>query len=90
MYLYKIVLFSGLVGCIRDITVNGERFEARYLTSSNYSVGEISLDNCQLIDPCKRPNACEHGGRCSIKDDHILCDCEGTGYIGKNCHFGKF
>lgn len=52
-------------------------------------VGQVSIDNCQLVDPCKRPNACKHGGKCSIKDDKVHCDCNGTGYIGKNCHFGK-
>lgn len=25
-----------------------------------------------------------------MKDDRITCDCRGTGYIGKNCHFTKY
>ncbi|KAJ9577003.1 hypothetical protein L9F63_006440, partial [Diploptera punctata] len=79
----------GLVGCIRRVEVNGEALEPRHLVQSEYTVGEVSLDNCQLVDPCKRPNACKHGGKCSVKEDRITCDCEGTGYIGKNCHFAK-
>lgn len=79
---------TGLVGCIREVEVNGEPLEPRYVVRSDYKYGKVSLDNCQLVDPCKRPNACKHGGKCSVKDDRITCDCEGTGYIGKNCHFG--
>lgn len=51
-------------------------------------VREISLDNCQLVDPCHRPNACEHGGLCNVDEGRVVCDCTGTGYTGKNCHFG--
>ncbi|XP_047111390.1 neurexin-4 isoform X1 [Schistocerca piceifrons] len=82
-----IKLNQGLVGCVRLMMVNGESIEPRYVVRSKHAVGDVSIDNCQLVDPCKRPNACEHGGRCSVKDDHILCDCSDTGYIGKNCHF---
>ncbi|XP_069674286.1 axotactin isoform X2 [Periplaneta americana] len=79
----------GLVGCIREVEMNGESLEPRYVVRSEYTKGEVSLDNCQLVDPCKRPNACKHGGKCSVKDDRVTCDCEGTGYIGKNCHFAE-
>ncbi|XP_023715268.1 EGF and laminin G domain-containing protein isoform X5 [Cryptotermes secundus] len=82
-------LNQGLVGCIREVEVNGEALEPRYVVSSDYKQGQVSLDNCQLVDPCKRPNACEHGGKCSVKDDRVTCDCEGTGYIGNNCHFAE-
>ncbi|XP_075225876.1 axotactin isoform X2 [Lycorma delicatula] len=80
----------GLVGCMRDIIINGEELEPRYIVRTKHTVGQVSLDNCQLVDPCKRPNACEHGGKCSVKEDKLTCDCKGTGYIGKNCHFAKF
>lgn len=80
----------GLVGCMRDISVNGQMIEPRYVIRTKHTVGKVSLDNCELVDPCKSPNACEHGGKCSVKDDRLTCDCKGTGYIGKNCHFAKF
>jgi len=79
----------GLVGCMREIRVNGQRIEPRYIINTERVVGEVALDNCQFVDPCKRPNTCEHGGKCSVKEDRITCDCKDTGYIGKNCHFGK-
>ncbi|XP_043670095.1 neurexin-4 isoform X1 [Vespula pensylvanica] len=78
---------AGLVGCMRDIQVNGQKIEPRYIINTERVVGEVALDNCQFVDPCKRPNTCEHGGKCSVKEDRITCDCTDTGYIGKNCHF---
>uniref|UniRef100_A0A336LPV5 CSON009010 protein n=1 Tax=Culicoides sonorensis TaxID=179676 RepID=A0A336LPV5_CULSO len=81
---------SGLVGCMRDLEINGVAIEPRYVVKTERVVGEVALDNCKFVDPCKRPNTCEHGGKCFVKDDRITCDCKGTGYIGKNCHFTKF
>ncbi|KAK2576796.1 hypothetical protein KPH14_005433 [Odynerus spinipes] len=81
---------AGLVGCMRDIQVNGQKIEPRYIINTKKVVGEVALDNCQFVDPCKRPNTCEHGGKCSVKEDRITCDCTDTGYIGKNCHFAQY
>ncbi|XP_073839835.1 axotactin isoform X2 [Musca autumnalis] len=81
---------SGLIGCIRDIEINGHLIEPRHVVKTERVVGEVALDNCQYIDPCKRPNTCEHGGKCFVKDDRVTCDCKHTGYIGKNCHFTKY
>lgn len=81
---------SGLVGCMRDLEINGFAIEPRYVVKTERVVGEIALDNCKYIDPCKRPNTCEHGGKCFVKDDRITCDCKDIGYIGKNCHFTKY
>lgn len=80
---------SGLVGCMREIRVNDERIEPRYVMNTDRVMGEVALDNCQFIDPCTRPNTCEHGGKCSVKKDEISCDCTDTGYVGKNCHFSE-
>ncbi|KAL6432320.1 hypothetical protein ACFW04_006749 [Cataglyphis niger] len=81
---------AGLVGCMREIRVNNQRIEPRYVINTEKVKGEVSLDNCQFVDPCKRPNTCEHGGKCSVKEDRITCDCTDTGYRGKNCHFAQY
>lgn len=81
---------AGLIGCMRDLEINGIIVEPRYVVNTERVVGEVALDNCQYIDPCKRPNTCEHGGKCFVRDNRITCDCSGTGYIGKNCHFTSF
>lgn len=74
---------------MREISVNNEKIEPRNVVRTKNVIGSVSIDNCELVDPCKSPNACEHGGKCVVKDDMLTCDCNGTGYIGKNCHFGK-
>ncbi|XP_018567332.1 contactin-associated protein-like 2 isoform X2 [Anoplophora glabripennis] len=81
---------SGLVGCMMDIVVNGARLEPRSILQSERVVGEVTLDDCRFIDACLRPNTCEHGGKCSVKEDRLICDCTNTGYIGKNCHFAQY
>lgn len=81
---------SGVVGCMRDIIVNEDRLEPRFVLQTERVVGEVTLDDCKFVDPCHRPNTCEHGGKCSVKEDRLICDCTNTGYIGKNCHFAKY
>ncbi|XP_042566912.1 neurexin 2a isoform X14 [Cyprinus carpio] len=34
---------------------------------------------------CSKQNPCSNGGRCSIHDSEVLCDCSNTGYKGKYC-----
>ncbi|XP_068991293.1 axotactin isoform X2 [Neodiprion pinetum] len=80
----------GLVGCMREIRVNDHRIEPRHVVNTERVVGEVALDNCQFVDPCKRPNRCEHGGKCSVEVDRITCDCKETGYRGTNCHFAEY
>lgn len=63
------VASSGLVGCMRDLEINGMEIEPRYVVQTERVVGEIALDNCKYIDPCKRPNTCEHNGQCYVQND---------------------
>uniref|UniRef100_A0A8C2G4Q6 Neurexin 2 n=1 Tax=Cyprinus carpio TaxID=7962 RepID=A0A8C2G4Q6_CYPCA len=37
---------------------------------------------------CNKQNPCSNGGRCSIHDSEVLCDCSNTGYKGKYCTEG--
>jgi hypothetical protein len=66
---------------MRDLRINGNDIEPRYVVKTERVVGEIALDNCQFVDPCKRPNTCEHNGKCIVKNDRVTCDCKGTGEI---------
>ncbi|KAL7024734.1 hypothetical protein ACKWTF_013185 [Chironomus riparius] len=81
---------GGLVGCMRDLGINGNDIEPRFVVKTERVVGEIALDNCQFVDPCARPNTCEHGGKCLVKNGRVTCDCTQTGYVGKNCHFTAY
>jgi len=79
----------GFVGCLRELKINDQKLDPRVLLSTS-TTREVSLDNCQLVDPCDRPNACEHGGLCMVDEGRVVCDCTGTGYTGKNCHFALY
>ncbi|XP_059053874.1 axotactin isoform X2 [Achroia grisella] len=80
----------GLIGCMRNIKINGLLIEPRYVINTERVVGEVAIDDCRYVDPCTRPNTCEHGGICSIREDRVICNCDNTGYIGENCHFATF
>ncbi|XP_049874531.1 axotactin isoform X2 [Pectinophora gossypiella] len=80
----------GLIGCMRNIKINGLLIEPRYVINTERVVGEVAIDDCRYVDPCTRPNTCEHGGICSVREDRVICNCENTGYIGQNCHFAKY
>ncbi|XP_045517931.1 contactin-associated protein-like 2 isoform X1 [Pieris brassicae] len=80
----------GLIGCMRNIKINGRLIEPRFVINTERVVGEVAIDDCQYVDPCTRPNTCEHGGICSIREDRVICNCDNTGYIGENCHFATF
>lgn len=79
------------IGCVRNVIVNNKVIEPRTLRQQEYVFGKVSLDNCQLVDPCNRPNLCEHGGTCiSVPENgSFFCDCSNTGYTGRTCHFCK-
>ncbi|KAB0796088.1 hypothetical protein PPYR_10149 [Photinus pyralis] len=81
---------AGLVGCIRNVVINGMNIEPRAVLQTERVVGEVTLDDCKFVDPCHRPNTCEHKGKCAVKEDRLTCDCTGTGYMGRNCHFAKY
>ncbi|KAL4713118.1 hypothetical protein ACJJTC_004504 [Scirpophaga incertulas] len=80
----------GLIGCMRNVKINGLLIEPRYVINTERVVGEVAIDDCRYVDPCTRPNTCEHGGICSIREDRVICNCDNTGYIGENCHFATF
>ncbi|XP_054154216.1 axotactin-like [Oppia nitens] len=83
---------DGIRGCLRDITINRMSIDPRVIYDNYAVIGKISLDNCQLVDPCNSPNVCENGGKCiaSIETGQTKCDCGRTGYVGKTCHFSIF
>jgi len=73
---------------MRKIAIGGVFVDARYIVGSEHQIGDIALDNCQFVDSCKRPDVCEHGGRCEVVKGSLTCDCGESGYTGKHCHFG--
>ncbi|XP_065143194.1 neurexin-2-beta isoform X2 [Paramisgurnus dabryanus] len=59
---------------------------------ANLKLGEttpVLLDSQGVKDDleylCSKQNPCSNGGRCSIRESEVLCDCTNTGYKGKYC-----
>ncbi|XP_073727298.1 neurexin-2-beta isoform X8 [Misgurnus anguillicaudatus] len=63
---------------------------------ANLKLGEttpVLLDSQGVKDDleylCTKQNPCSNGGRCSIRESEVLCDCTNTGYKGKYCSEGQ-
>lgn len=82
---------SHFIGCVRNVIVDERVVEPRTLHEEQLVIGRVSMDGCQLLNPCNRPNPCEHGGVCVPvpENGNFRCDCSNTGYIGRTCHFCK-
>lgn len=97
-FFHEEILFGSIddqmkfIGCVKDIVINENDIEPRTLREQTTVFGRITLDNCQLINPCNKPKACEHDGLCipSMDNGTYSCDCSNTGYIGKTCHFSLY
>ena len=74
----------GFVGCMRDLTVQGQKIDFTTVYRSQVSVGQ-----CFLKDDCL-PNPCKNGGRCSQRGNRTYCDCIGTDFKGLKCEIPAF
>lgn len=59
--------------------------------SNRMAQGSVTLDSCELINPCISQNPCKNNGTCKINElGEPECDCSKTGYTGKRCHFSIY
>ncbi|XP_068217367.1 axotactin-like isoform X2 [Palaemon carinicauda] len=83
--------FPGFIGCIRKLIIGGTQLDLRTVVGTPMVNKGVTYDNCQVLGPCEGPQACEHGGKCTVdEEDEVQCDCSGTGYSGKTCHFSLY
>ncbi|KAK7082018.1 hypothetical protein SK128_004251 [Halocaridina rubra] len=83
--------YPGFIGCLRELHVGDTKLDLRTVVGTPMVNSDVTYDNCKVIGPCEGPRACEHGGLCSIdQDGEVQCDCTGTGYSGKMCHFSLY
>ncbi|XP_064112749.1 axotactin-like isoform X4 [Macrobrachium nipponense] len=83
--------FPGFIGCIRKLIIGSTQLDLRTIVGTPMVNKGVTYDNCQVLGPCEGPQACEHGGKCSVdENDEVQCDCSGTGYSGKRCHFSLY
>ncbi|XP_071132432.1 uncharacterized protein [Mytilus edulis] len=90
---YSCTCYQGYTGHNCEISIN----DCSLNTCSNGTcIDGVNSSSCLCYDgftgdsSCVEktecdPNTCEHGGLCIDLIDDFICNCSGTGYVGKNC-----
>ncbi|XP_054899160.1 neurexin 1a isoform X12 [Poeciliopsis prolifica] len=78
------LLNYGYVGCIRDLFVDGQSKDIRRLAEAQRAVGVKPSCTKELPKQCLS-NPCQHNGNCREGWNRYVCDCSGTGYLGRSC-----
>ncbi|XP_061563765.1 neurexin 1a isoform X9 [Cololabis saira] len=78
------LLNYGYVGCIRDLFVDGQSKDIRRLAESQRAVGVKPSCSREPPKQCLS-NPCQHNGICREGWNRYVCDCSGTGYLGRSC-----
>lgn len=77
----------GFVGCMEDLTLNGDRVQLVSLARDQDVVG---LDEfCREGQPQCPQYPCLHGGVCRDGWNRFVCDCSATPFTGDTCRIGK-
>ncbi|XP_035001427.1 neurexin 1a isoform X13 [Hippoglossus stenolepis] len=78
------LLNYGYVGCIRDLFVDGQSKDIRRLAEAQRAVGVKPSCSREPPKQCLS-NPCQHNGICREGWNRYVCDCSGTGYLGRSC-----
>ncbi|XP_075950063.1 neurexin 1a isoform X2 [Anarhichas minor] len=78
------LLNYGYVGCIRDLFVDGQSKDIRRLAEAQRAVGVKPSCSREPPKQCLS-NPCQHNGICREGWNRYVCDCSGTGYLGRAC-----
>lgn len=82
------LLNYGYVGCIRDLFVDGQSKDIRRLAEAQRAVGVKPSCSREPPKQCLS-NPCQHNGICREGWNRYVCDCSGTGYLGRSCERGE-
>ena len=69
----------GFVGCMRDLSIQGQVINFTTVDKSQVAMGE-----CSITDRCV-PTPCKNGGRCTQMWNKTMCNCLGTDFEGSMC-----
>ncbi|XP_028332516.1 neurexin 1a isoform X4 [Gouania willdenowi] len=78
------LLNYGYVGCVRDLFVDGQSKDIRRLAEAQRAVGVKPSCSREPPKQCLS-NPCQHNGICREGWNRYVCDCSGTGYLGRSC-----
>lgn len=82
------LLNYGYVGCIRDLFMDGQSKDIRRMAEVQHAMGvkpSCSKEHPKqcLSNPCLNTGVCREGW------NRYVCDCTGTGYLGRSCERGE-
>ncbi|KAM6951373.1 neurexin 1a isoform 3-T3 [Aplochiton taeniatus] len=78
------LLNYGYVGCVRDLFVDGQSKDIRRLAEAQRAVGVKPSCSREAPKQCLS-NPCQHSATCREGWNRYVCDCSGTGYLGRSC-----
>ncbi|KAJ7987766.1 hypothetical protein DPEC_G00329910 [Dallia pectoralis] len=78
------LLNYGYVGCVRDLFVDGQSKDIRRLAEAQRAVGVKPSCSREPPKQCLS-NPCQHSAICREGWNRYVCDCSGTGYLGRAC-----
>ncbi|XP_045436686.1 neurexin-1 isoform X23 [Pipistrellus kuhlii] len=78
------LLNYGYVGCIRDLFIDGQSKDIRQMAEVQSTAGVKPSCSRETAKPCLS-NPCKNSGVCRDGWNRYVCDCSGTGYLGRSC-----
>ncbi|XP_070334337.1 neurexin-1 isoform X20 [Odocoileus virginianus] len=78
------LLNYGYVGCIRDLFIDGQSKDIRQMAEVQSTAGVKPSCSRETAKPCLS-NPCKNSGMCRDGWNRFVCDCSGTGYLGRSC-----
>lgn len=82
------LLNYGYVGCIRDLFIDGQSKDVRRLAEVQKAAGVKPSCSKEPPKQCLS-NPCQNSGICREGWNRYVCDCSGTGYLGRSCERGR-
>lgn len=82
------LLNYGYVGCIRDLFIDGQSKDVRRLAEIQKAAGVKPSCSKEPPKQCLS-NPCQNNGVCREGWNRYVCDCSGTGYLGRSCERGR-
>uniref|UniRef100_A0A8C7BIR2 Neurexin-2 n=1 Tax=Neovison vison TaxID=452646 RepID=A0A8C7BIR2_NEOVI len=77
-------LRAGYVGCVRDLFIDGRSRDLRGLAEAQGAVGIAPFCSRETLKQCASA-PCRNGGTCREGWNRFVCDCIGTGFLGRVC-----
>lgn len=82
------LLNYGFVGCVRDLFIDGQSKDVRRMAESQKATGVKPSCSKEAPKQCIS-NPCLNNGVCREGWNRYVCDCSGTGFLGRSCERGR-